>query len=61
MYVCSCAAVSDSAVRRAVEAGAESVAEVIDECGAGGGCGSCWPALERLLESAGSRQSAVAA
>ena len=49
MFVCSCHAVTDRTVKAAVAAGAHDVEAVADLCGAGSGCGGCWPELERLL------------
>jgi bacterioferritin-associated ferredoxin len=49
MVVCSCRAVSDSAVREAIAAGATSVEDVTAHCAAASRCGGCWPTLERML------------
>ncbi len=46
MYVCSCAAVTESEIRRCVAAGARTVGEIGERCEAGTGCGSC---LERIV------------
>ena len=50
MYVCSCQGVNDRAVHGALSSGAESVYDLAVLCGAGSGCGGCWPELERLIE-----------
>jgi len=49
MYVCSCRAITDRTVDAAIASGASTVPEVAARCGAGSGCGGCWPELERLL------------
>jgi bacterioferritin-associated ferredoxin len=59
MYVCSCRAVSDRTVRAAVAAGAASIGDIAARCGAGSGCGGCWPTLERLLAEAGAVRAGV--
>ncbi|HZO38051.1 MAG TPA: (2Fe-2S)-binding protein [Methylomirabilota bacterium] len=59
MYVCYCAAVTDSAVTAAIDAGAHTIEELGDRCDAGRDCGGCHPALAELLagyeRSAGAR------
>lgn len=47
--VCLCEAVSERKVRRAVEHGACTVAEVGDLCGAGTHCQGCHPTIEDVL------------
>ena len=49
MYVCYCAAVSDSAVEAAIDAGAHTIEELGDRCAAGTECGGCHPVLAELL------------
>ncbi len=50
MIVCHCTAVSHRAVERTVSSGgACDLDGVTERCGAGGHCGGCRPALERLL------------
>ncbi len=51
MIVCHCRAVSDRAVRSAVDRGACDLEDVAASCGAGARCGGCHPALMRLLAS----------
>ncbi|MET0628410.1 MAG: (2Fe-2S)-binding protein [Acidimicrobiia bacterium] len=51
MYVCSCAGVSDGAVKAAVDGGARSIEDLGERCGAGAECGGCLPALAELLAS----------
>ena len=53
MYICHCRAVTDRAIRGAIEAGAADRTEVARHCGAGSRCGGCWPALEALLAEYG--------
>lgn len=50
MYVCVCRAVSDFQVKAAIEAGADSVEAVIQDCYAGEDCGACHGAIEALIE-----------
>lgn len=52
VYACSCHAVRDQIVRTAIAAGATTVEEIGDRCGAGTGCGGCRILLERLLRQA---------
>jgi len=50
--VCTCFGVSEETIERAVEANAlETVEQVIDVCRAGGGCGSCQPLIQDILEN----------
>ncbi len=49
MFVCHCRAVTDRAIRGAIEAGASDPRELARHCGAGSRCGGCWPALEAML------------
>jgi bacterioferritin-associated ferredoxin len=50
MFVCHCRAVSDRAVRAAVEAGDRTIEELGRSCGAGTDCGGCHEVLAELLE-----------
>ncbi len=47
--VCLCHGLNERRVRREIEAGARSVAEVTASCRAGGCCQSCHPTIETLL------------
>jgi bacterioferritin-associated ferredoxin len=51
MYVCYCAALNDRDVTAAVAAGARSIDDLGERCGAGAECGGCHPALAELLAS----------
>lgn len=53
MYVCHCAAVTDTTIREAIAGGATSLIEVGRRCGAGINCGGCVPRLCALLAEAG--------
>ena len=53
MFICHCRAVTDRAIRTAIEAGAADPRAVGRSCGAGSRCGGCWPALEALLAEYG--------
>lgn len=52
MYVCICAAVTDTEVRSCIAGGARTVDEVGDACGAGTGCGSCHDHIDVFLAAA---------
>lgn len=49
MIVCHCKVVTDQQVRRALDSGASTVAQVCGATGAGRDCGSCVFSLRRLL------------
>jgi bacterioferritin-associated ferredoxin len=51
MYVCVCEAVTDHEIRKAVEAGASSVGEVMACTRAGTRCGTCRNELARVVDS----------
>ncbi len=53
MIICVCTGASDRDVRRAVDAGAGSIAELSESCRAGDGCGSCHGMLREMLERGG--------
>ncbi len=53
MYLCHCKAVTDHAIRDAIRAGATDAIQVGMQCGAGTGCGGCFPALMKLLQEYG--------
>ena len=50
MYVCVCLAVSERDVEAAIDAGAQSVADVTRACKAGGDCGSCRGHIATMIE-----------
>lgn len=50
MYVCSCFAVTDLEVERAIEGGARTVDAVTRACRAGGDCGACRGQIDCLIE-----------
>lgn len=52
MYVCICEAVTDTEVRSCIAAGARTVEDVGDACGAGTGCGSCHDHIDVFLAAA---------
>lgn len=52
LLVCHCKGLTDRAVRRTVNSGACSVAEVMRSCGAGGICGGCRPAIQEIVDDA---------
>ena len=49
MIICSCRTVTERTIDAAIASGADSVEELAIRCGAGSGCGGCWPELERLI------------
>lgn len=50
MYVCICAAVTESEVRGCIATGASTVDDIGERCAAGTGCGSCLERLDALLD-----------
>ncbi len=52
MFVCICAAVTDTQVRSCIARGARTVDEVGEGCRAGTGCGSCHDHIDVLLTAA---------
>ncbi|WP_232664438.1 (2Fe-2S)-binding protein [Pseudonocardia sp. TRM90224] len=52
MYVCICAAVTDTEIRSCIARGARTVEEVGDACEAGTGCGSCHDHIDVFLAAA---------
>lgn len=50
MYVCICRAVTDQAIRAAIEGGADSVEKVTAACCAGDDCGACHQTIEDMIE-----------
>jgi bacterioferritin-associated ferredoxin len=61
VYACSCAGVTEKAVRETVAAGARTIDEIAVRCGAGSGCGGCWPILVDLLADAEETRAHVSA
>jgi bacterioferritin-associated ferredoxin len=52
MYVCICAAVTEAELRSCISAGADTVEDVGDACGAGTGCGTCLDQVDTFLLAA---------
>ncbi|NMH98112.1 (2Fe-2S)-binding protein [Pseudonocardia acidicola] len=52
MYVCICAAVTDTELRSCIAGGARTVEEVGEMCGAGTGCGGCQDHVDVFLAAA---------
>jgi bacterioferritin-associated ferredoxin len=50
MYVCVCKAVTDRDIKRAVNEGASTVAEVMECTGAGTSCGTCIAEIAEVVE-----------
>lgn len=50
MIVCSCHAITDREIRRLARAGACTVREVAESCGAGSSCGGCRGSLVAILD-----------
>jgi bacterioferritin-associated ferredoxin len=53
MYVCHCYAVTDRHIRDLCAAGAATLEDVGQACGAGRSCTSCHEMIERLLYACG--------
>jgi len=49
MYVCLCRAVSNTTIEAAIRAGANTVEEVSERCGAASACGKCRHTVEVML------------
>lgn len=49
MYVCVCNAVSDRAIHRAIDHGAHTLQDLVEELGVAMGCGSCESAVRQML------------
>jgi len=47
--MCHCQVVSDRRIRAEIDAGADTVDEISERCGAGARCGSCRPTISVLL------------
>jgi len=52
MYACICFAVTDVELRDCIGAGARTVEDIGDACGAGTGCGTCLDRMDVLLAAA---------
>ncbi len=51
--ICTCFGVSEEAIELAIQnEGLLTVEQVTDRCNAGGGCGSCQPLIQEILDSA---------
>ncbi len=50
MFVCLCKAVTDKQINDAVDAGAQSVTQLEESCGAGTGCGRCREFAQELID-----------
>ena len=53
MYICLCRVVTRTTIEGAITAGARTIEEVGQRCGAGTDCGKCQRTISRLLEAAG--------
>jgi len=51
MLVCQCNGVSDRTIRRVVRAGAGTVRQVAQGCGAGAACGDCAETIRELIRA----------
>jgi bacterioferritin-associated ferredoxin len=49
MIVCLCRGLSDTALRRFIDAGASTPGQLARICGVGMDCGACCPAVKELL------------
>lgn len=59
MYACICCAVTEPQVHTTILAGARTVEEIGDRCGAGTSCGSCLDRLCDMLDDAAVNTSSV--
>jgi NifU-like protein len=49
--ICSCFGVSEETIENLIKTNSlETVEEVTDVCNAGGGCGSCQPLIQELID-----------
>jgi NifU-like protein len=49
--ICTCFGVSETTIEQAIETSAlQTISEVTEACNAGGGCGSCHPLIEEILD-----------
>lgn len=52
--ICTCFCVSERVIETEIaQKGLSSISEVIQACNAGGGCGSCHPLIEEMLDAVG--------
>jgi len=49
MIVCLCRGVSEAALHDVIDAGATSLRQIGEACGAGTDCGACCPLVNELL------------
>jgi len=52
MYICICHAVTDTAIRNAIDKGVTNLSELGFETGAGTQCGSCVPRAREIMDEA---------
>ena len=57
MYVCMCNGVTDRTIRKAVDDGVRTLAELQRRTGCSGSCGSCAELAEEILRDALSRRA----
>jgi bacterioferritin-associated ferredoxin len=53
MFVCICRVVTQSRIHAVIAAGANTVDEVTNACGAGGDCGSCRDEIQSMIDEHG--------
>jgi bacterioferritin-associated ferredoxin len=56
VLVCSCFAVSDRTLRRAIAAGVDDPDSIGEHCDAGTGCGGCLEEIRALIERTSPRR-----
>lgn len=49
MYVCICVGVTDKDIKAAIDAGHNTLSDLMFETGAGLGCGTCRNTLEQMI------------
>jgi bacterioferritin-associated ferredoxin len=52
MYICICHAVTDTAIRNAIDRGVASLSELSFQTGCGTQCGSCVPRAREIMDQA---------
>ncbi|MEM7274231.1 MAG: (2Fe-2S)-binding protein [Actinomycetota bacterium] len=59
MVICHCRAVNDRVIRLVASGPNVTVADVTEQCGAGGDCGGCTDAIEQLIAMTQHAEEAV--
>jgi len=55
--ICTCFGISEETIEKSIaENSLETVEEITDACNAGGGCGSCQPLIQEIIDQARSER-----